>query len=200
MFTGIIEYLGKITRVKVNGTNKTFWVESPLWDQLKVDESVTHDGVCLTIEEIKDGNHQVTAILETLEKSNLGGWEPGATINLERSLRMNGRIDGHIVQGHVDTTATCTDVNNLGGSTELTFKFKKRFASLLIEKGSVCVNGASLTAFNVGKKKFTVAIIPFTLQHTNLGFIKPGSVVNIEFDMVGKYISRISTLQKSQPV
>ena len=195
MFTGIIEVLGKITRVSVNGTNKTFWVESLLSEQLKIDESMAHDGVCLTIEEIKDGNHRVTAILETLEKTNLGRWEPGDTINLERSLRMNGRIDGHIVQGHVDTTASCTDLKNLGGSTELTFKFKKRFASLLIEKGSVCVNGTSLTAFNVGKKKFTVAIIPFTLAHTNLGFIKPGSIVNIEFDMVGKYISRISALQ-----
>ena len=196
MFTGIIECLGKITRVTTSGSNTTFWIESPVSDQLKIDESISHDGVCLTVEEIRDGNHRVTAIKETLDKTNLGSWEAGDIINLERSLRMNGKIDGHIVQGHVDTTATCTGKKELNGSTELTFAFKKRFAPLLIEKGSVCVNGTSLTAFNVGKKKFTVAIIPYTLEHTNLSFVEISSTVNIEFDMVGKYISRTIKLKR----
>jgi riboflavin synthase len=190
MFTGIIECLGKITGKTASGSNRTFWVESSISDQLRIDESVSHNGVCLTIEEIKNNTHKVTAIKETLDKTNLTGWEIGDTINLERSLRMNGRIDGHIVQGHVDTTATCIDVKVLKGSTEFTFKFKKRFAPLIIEKGSVCVNGVSLTAFNVSKKIFTVAIIPYTLEHTNLAFIKEGSKVNIEFDILGKYVQK----------
>ena len=194
MFTGIIEYSGKIVDIKSNGSNKTFWIESTISGELKVDESVTHDGVCLTIEEIKDNTHKVTAIKETLDKSNLEEWKIGDLINLERSLRMNGRIDGHIVQGHIDTTAICINKKVLEGSTEFTFKFKKRFASLIIEKGSVCVNGISLTAFNVGKKKFTVAIIPYTLEHTNLSFVEEGSTVNIEFDILGKYVLRTSKI------
>lgn len=197
MFTGIVECLGKITEVISVDSNTTFWIESPVGDQLKIDESVSHDGVCLTVEELREGNHKVTAIKETLDKTNLGAWETGDIINLERSLMMNGRIDGHIVQGHIDTTARCINKKILNGSTEYTFKFKKRFAALLIEKGSVCINGISLTAFNVRKKEFTVAIIPYTLEHTNLSFIKEGSTVNIEFDMLGKYITRITTLKTS---
>jgi riboflavin synthase len=196
MFTGIIECLGKITRVISVGSNTTFWIESPVSDQLKIDESVSHDGVCLTVEEVTEGNHRVTAIRETLDKTNLGAWETGDIINLERSLKMNGRIDGHIVQGHVDTTATCIDKKILQGSIELTFSLKKRFASLIIEKGSVCLNGTSLTVFNAGKRKFTVAIIPYTLEHTNLSFIEISSTVNIEFDMIGKYINRITKLKR----
>ena len=190
MFTGIIECLGKITGKTTTGSNKTFWVESPISNQLRIDESLSHNGVCLTIEEIKEGNHKVTAIKETLDKTNLDEWEPGDQVNLERSLQMNGRIDGHIVQGHVDTTAVCINKKVLKGSTEFTFKFKKRFSSLIIEKGSICVNGISLTAFDVDKNKFTVAIIPYTLEHTNLVFLKEGSKVNIEFDMLGKYVQR----------
>ena len=190
MFTGIIECLGKITDISIKGSNKTFWVESAISGQTAIDESISHDGVCLTIEEIKGNAHKVTAIKETLDKTNLEGWKIGDNINLERSLRMNGRIDGHIVQGHVDTTAICIDKKILKGSTEFTFKFKKRFSSLIIEKGSICVNGISLTAFNVSKNKFTVAIIPYTLEHTNLVFLKEGSGVNIEFDMLGKYVQR----------
>lgn len=188
MFTGIIECLGKITEVIIRGSNKTFWIESPVSQELRPDESVSHDGVCLTIEEIKNGHHKVTAIKETLNKTNLGQLKIGDPVNMERSMRMNGRIDGHIVQGHVDTNATCMEKKNLEGSTEFTFKFKKRFASLIIEKGSVAVNGISLTAFDVGKNKFTVAIIPYTLEHTNLATVNPGSKVNIEFDMLGKYV------------
>jgi len=191
MFTGIIECLGKIIEISANGSNKTFWIESPISDQLRIDESISHDGVCLTVEEIKGNAHKVTAIKETLDKTNLEGWKIGDTINLERALRMNGRIDGHIVQGHVDTTAVCINKKGLKGSTEFTFKFKKKFSSLIIEKGSICVNGISLTAFDVGKNKFTVAIIPYTLEHTNLAFLIERSKVNIEFDMLGKYVSRI---------
>ncbi len=193
MFTGIIECLGEIIDIKISGSNKTFGIKSTISDQLKIDESVNHDGVCLTIEAIKENTHKVTAIKETLNKSNLDDWRIGDTVNLERSLQMNGRIDGHIVQGHVDSTAICIGKKVLNGSNEYTFKFKRKFSSLIIEKGSVCINGISLTAFNVSKKQFTVAIIPYTLEHTNLSFIKEGSVVNIEFDILGKYIQKAYT-------
>jgi len=195
MFTGIIECLGIVTDIIINGSNKTFWIESEISSQLNIDESLSHDGVCLTIEEIKGNVHKVTAINETLIKTNLDDWNVGDMINLERPMQINGRIDGHIVQGHVDTTAICIDKKVLNGSTEFTFIFKKRFASLLIEKGSVCVNGISLTAFNVRKKKFTVAIIPYTLEHTNLSSVDEDSKVNIEFDMLGKYVTRIASLK-----
>ena len=191
MFTGIIEDLGKIKSISINGSNKTFWIESPISSQLNIDESISHDGVCLTIEEIKESAHKVTAINETLIKTNLDDWEVDGIVNLERPMQINGRIDGHIVQGHVDTTAICIDKKILNGSTEFTFTFKKKFASLIIEKGSVCVNGISLTAFNVRKKKFTVAIIPYTLEHTNLSSVEESSKVNIEFDMLGKYVQRL---------
>lgn len=193
MFTGIIECLGEIIDIKICGSNKTFGIKSTISDQLKIDESVNHDGVCLTIEAIKENTHKVTAIKETLNKSNLDDWRIGDTVNLERSLQMNGRIDGHIVQGHVDSTAICIGKKVLNGSNEYTFKFKRKFSSLIIEKGSVCINGISLTAFNVSKKQFTVAIIPYTLEHTNLSFIKEGSIVNIEFDILGKYIQKAYT-------
>ncbi|MDB5199837.1 MAG: riboflavin synthase, partial [Chitinophagaceae bacterium] len=187
MFTGIIEGLGRIINIEISGSNKTFWIESAISNQLKIDESVSHDGVCLTIEEIKDSAHKVTAIKETLDKTSLDEWNTGDIVNLERSLHMNGRIDGHIVQGHVDSTAVCIDKKVLKGSTEYTFRFKKKFAALIIEKGSVCVNGISLTAFNVGKNKFTVAIIPYTIEHTNLAFLQEDATVNVEFDILGKY-------------
>ncbi|MEJ7821806.1 MAG: riboflavin synthase [Chitinophagaceae bacterium] len=190
MFTGIIECFGEITAIIVNGTNKTFWLRSSISSQLKIDESVSHDGACLTIEEAADGLHKVTAIKETLDKTNLDNRNIGDLVNLERPLRMNGRIDGHIVQGHVDTTATCINKKVLEGSNEFTFKFKKKFASLIIEKGSICINGVSLTTFNADKNKFSVAIIPYTLENTNLTSIEKGATVNIEFDMLGKYVQR----------
>jgi len=190
MFTGIIECSGEITAIIVNGTNKTFWLRSSISSQLKIDESVSHDGVCLTIEEAADGLHKVTAIKETLDKTNLDNRNIGDLVNLERALRMNGRFDGHIVQGHVDTTATCINKKELEGSIEFTFKFKKKFASLIIEKGSISINGVSLTIFNADKNKFSVAIIPFTLENTNLTSIEKGDTVNIEFDMLGKYVQR----------
>ena len=195
MFTGIIECLGSIKSVSINGSNKTFWIESDISAQLNIDESVSHDGVCLTIEDIKENTYKVTAIKETLVKTNLDDWKIGDIVNIERPMQMNGRIDGHIVQGHIDTTAICVNKKVLQGSTEFTFRFKKKFASLIIEKGSICVNGISLTAFNVRQKKFTVAIIPYTLEHTNLSFIEENTKVNIEFDMLGKYVTRISALK-----
>jgi riboflavin synthase len=197
MFTGIIECLGRIINITASGSNKSFWIESDIAPHLHIDESISHDGVCLTVEEIKGNIYKVTAIKETLDITNLNEWKIGHLVNLERSMQMNGRIDGHIVQGHVDSTAICIEKKVLKGSTEFTFTFKKKFGSLIIEKGSICVNGISLTAFNVSKKKFTVAIIPYTLEHTNLTSVNEGSKANIEFDMLGKYVARIASLKNN---
>ena len=192
MFTGIIESLGKIDSIETHGTNKTFWVASPISGELKVDQSISHNGVCLTVEERKDGLHRVTAIQETLEKTSLRHWQPGDLVNLERCLLMNGRLDGHIVQGHVDATATCIDRKELDGSWEFRFEFPKKFSRLVIEKGSISLNGISLTIFNVKKSKFDIAVIPYTFEHTNVQSIKTGDKVNLEFDMIGKYVSRMA--------
>ena len=192
MFTGIIESLGKIESIETHGTNKTFWVSSQLTNELKVDQSISHNGVCLTVEELKDNLHRVTAIQETLEKTNLGYWKPGDLVNLERCLLMNGRLDGHIVQGHVDATATCTERKELDGSWEFRFEFPKKFSHLVIEKGSISLNGISLTIFNVKKSRFDIAVIPYTYEHTNVQSIKVGDKVNLEFDMIGKYVSRMA--------
>ena len=191
MFTGIIETTGKVSKISSIGTNKTFWVESPISDQLKVDQSLSHNGVCLTVEKLEGNSHQVTAIDETLKKSNLGNWKEGDLINLERCLQVNGRIDGHMVQGHVDATAICTKIEQKEGSWEFSFEFPKKFSHLVIEKGSIELNGISLTIFNVKKKAFSVAIIPYTFEHTNIQTLQMGNQVNIEFDMVGKYIARM---------
>jgi riboflavin synthase len=192
MFTGIIESLGRVNAIESKGTNKTFWIASPISHELKVDQSISHNGVCLTVEEQKDNLHRVTAIEETLEKSNLSQWQPGDLINLERCLVMNGRLDGHIVQGHVDTTADCIDRKDLQGSWEFRFEFPKKFSGLVIEKGSICLNGISLTIFNVKKARFDIAVIPYTFEHTNIQSVNPGSKVNLEFDMIGKYVARLT--------
>jgi len=189
MFTGIIESLGKIHTVEVQGTNKTFWIESSLAQQLSVDQSISHNGACLTVEEIKSNLHRVTAIEETLKKTNLGDWQAGDFINLERCMIMNGRLDGHIVKGHVDTTAVCLQRRDLDGSWEFRFEFPKKFSHLVIEKGSIGLNGISLTIFNVKKTKFDIAIIPYTFDHTNIQSVAAGSRVNLEFDMIGKYVA-----------
>ena len=191
MFTGIIESLGTIDSIDTHGTNKTFWVSSTVSGDLKVDQSISHNGVCLTVEELRAGLHRVTAIRETLEKTNLAAWKPGDLVNLERCLQMNGRLDGHIVQGHVDATATCIDRKVLDGSWEFRFEFPKKFSHLVIEKGSISLNGISLTIFNVKKTRFDIAVIPYTYEHTNIQSIKPGDKVNLEFDMIGKYVSRM---------
>lgn len=195
MFTGIIEALGQVKEVSTLGTNKTFWVQSPLSHELKVDQSVAHNGVCLTVEEVSGDHHRVTAVAETLQKTALNQWQPGFLVNLERSLLPSSRLDGHFVQGHVDTTGTCEKIESRDGSWEITFSFPKDFAPLIIEKGSIAVNGISLTAFKVKKSSFRVAIIPFTWEHTNLHQVKEGDVINLEFDMVGKYIIRSKNLK-----
>ena len=195
MFTGIIENLGQIVRINPNGSNVSFWVKSAMSNQLKVDQSVSHNGVCLTVEQIMDDSHKVTAIEETLLKTNLSKLVVGDCVNLERCLQMNGRIDGHIVQGHVDDVATCTNAIEKDGSWEYTFEFNEKFAALLIEKGSVCVNGISLTAFNVTTTSFTVAIIPYTYINTSIKNINVDGLVNVEFDVLGKYILRMNELK-----
>jgi riboflavin synthase len=191
MFTGIIESLGTIDSIETHRTNKTFWISSTITGELKVDQSISHNGVCLTVEQLNDGLHRVTAIRETLQKTNLGDWEPGKLVNLERCLQMNGRLDGHIVQGHVDATATCTHRKELDGSWEFRFEFPKKFSHLVIEKGSISLNGISLTIFNVKKSRFDIAVIPYTYEHTNIQTILIGDKVNLEFDIIGKYVSRI---------
>lgn len=196
MFTGIIESTGVIKEVIVSGTNKTFWIESQISDQLIVDQSVSHNGACLTIEEVIDKNHRVTAIEETMKKTNLNDWKPGSIINLERCLQLSSRLDGHLVQGHVDTTGRCIAIKEKKGSREYTFQFPKKFAELVIEKGSVCVNGISLTAFNVKKKCFTAAIIPYTLEYTNMKELKKKDAINLEFDVIGKYLLRSLSLKE----
>ncbi len=195
MFTGIIEALGEIKEISIEKSNRVFYLKSNIAGHLKIDESVSHNGICLTVEDIRKDIYRVTAIQETLEKTNAGLWNPGDMINLERSMKMNGRLDGHIVQGHVDGTAVCTAKKDQEGSIEFSFEFDEKFASLIIEKGSICINGVSLTAFNVAKNNFTVAIIPYTLSHTNFKNLMEDDVVNIEFDILGKYVQRILHLQ-----
>lgn len=195
MFTGIIETTGTVKKIIQQGSNKTFWIASPISTQLSIDQSVAHSGVCLTVEEIKDGMHRVTAIDETITKTNLGNWKEETRINLERCMQMNGRLDGHIVQGHVDTTATCTKRIEKKGSWEFRFEMDPQFAGLIIEKGSISLNGTSLTIFNVTDSGFTVAIIPYTFEHTSINQLIPGDKVNIEFDMIGKYVQRLAQLK-----
>lgn len=196
MFTGIIESDAIVKRIIDNGTNKTYWLSSALAPELKIDQSLAHDGVCLTVEAIQGADYQVTAIKETLEKTALHQWEEGTKVNLERSLQPHSRLDGHFVQGHVDTTGICKSITDLNGSYELVFQFPAQFAALVIEKGSICINGISLTAFNVTNDTLTVGIIPYTWAHTNLQHLAEGKKVNLEFDMIGKYILRQKSLEQ----
>lgn len=196
MFTGIIETTGIVKEVIIKGSGKSFWIQSPLAPELKKDQSLSHDGVCLTVEEIREGlEYKVTAIAETLSKTNLDHWQEGSWINLERCLQLNDRLDGHIVQGHVDCTGTCTAIKERNGSWEMEISFPKNFAPLIVEKGSICLNGISLTVFNVRRKKFTVAIIPYTYEHTNIQRLELNDEVNLEFDLVGKYLARSLSLK-----
>lgn len=198
MFTGIIEKLGKVLRIEEQGSNKTFWVESDLGPELTIDQSLCHNGICLTVEKIQSNIHRVTAIAETLHKTNLHTLQIGDWVNLERCLPFNGRIDGHLVQGHVDTTAICSSVENKNGSWEYRFEIPTYFANLIIEKGSICVNGISLTVFNITPSCFSVAIIPYTFENTTMKQLQQGDLVNIEFDMIGKYIHRMNQLKNLQ--
>ncbi|HEY0899826.1 MAG TPA: riboflavin synthase [Sphingobacteriaceae bacterium] len=191
MFTGIIETLGEITDISRDQDNVHFTIKSPFSHELKIDQSVAHNGVCLTVVKIEENTHTVTAISETLLKTNLGSLRVGDQVNLERCMQMNGRLDGHIVQGHVDQTAVCTKVKELEGSWEYSFKYDKTIGNVTVEKGSICINGISLTVFNSADDSFSVAIIPYTYEHTNMQYLKAGDVVNLEFDIIGKYVARL---------
>ena len=196
MFTGIIEQLGKIEKLEKKGSNITLTVSAALTSELKIDQSLSHSGICLTIENIAGNTYTVTAIEETLKKTNLGSWKEGTIINLERCLRFDGRLDGHIVQGHVDTVGQCIEIIEKNGSWEYIISFDKKFASLIIEKGSISLNGISLTIFNITENSFTVAIIPYTYEHTNMHKLVVNDLVNIEFDMIGKYVGRMNNRQE----
>jgi riboflavin synthase len=191
MFTGIIETLGKVINLRQEQGNLHITVQSTIAQELKIDQSVAHNGVCLTVIALDDGKHTVTAIEETLNKSSLGQLKTGDLVNLERCMQMNARLDGHIVQGHVDQTAICVDYNELDGSWEYTFEYDATVGNVTVEKGSICVNGISLTVVNSKANSFSVAIIPYTFEHTNLQQVRVGSVVNLEFDIIGKYVARL---------
>ena len=190
MFTGIIESLGKVESISNSGTNRTFTIHSDISAELHVDQSICHDGVCLTVEAVRGNSHQVTAVHETLLRSNLADWAPGNVINLERCLRVESRLDGHFVQGHVDDVGTCLDIQEVGGSWFYEFTFDPNHAKLLVTKGSVAVNGVSLTVIEPTTDRFKIAIIPYTYEHTNFHQLKIGDKVNLEFDIIGKYILR----------
>ncbi|WP_462318746.1 riboflavin synthase [Marinilabilia sp.] len=201
MFSGIVEEAATVVSVEKDKGNVHLTLKCSFTNELKIDQSISHNGVCLTVVKKDDETYTVTAIGETLEKSNLGLLKPGDKVNLERSMPMNGRLDGHIVQGHVDQTAKCTEVKEADGSWYFTFQYdiNKEMASqgyMTVEKGSVCVNGVSLTVVNSRDDKFSVAIIPYTYEYTNFHQIKEGTVVNLEFDILGKYISRIMHFQQ----
>ncbi|MDG1742664.1 MAG: riboflavin synthase [Crocinitomicaceae bacterium] len=189
MFTGIVEGLGVVKKIEKEGENIHFTIESPFTDELKIDQSVAHNGCCLTVVGIDGSEYVVTAILETLEKTNLGQWTEGTKVNLERCMVMNGRLDGHIVQGHVDTTATCTGIENQDGSYKFTFHYES--SDVTVEKGSVTVNGTSLTVVDSKDKAFSVCIIPFTYEHTNFHQLSVGDKINLEFDIIGKYVAKL---------
>lgn len=190
MFTGIIECLGKVQSINRSGDNIDLWVATPITHELKIDQSVAHNGVCLTVVAISGDAYKVTAVAETLAKTNIGHLQAGDTVNIERALKVGDRLDGHFVQGHVDTTGTCTGVEQLDGSWLYRFSFPEAFAALMIEKGSICINGVSLTAFNVGRDTFTVTIIPYTYEHTTFNQLQAGHTINLEFDVLGKYFLR----------
>lgn len=191
MFTGIIEATGEVKALREEQENLHLTLTSPFTSELKIDQSVAHNGVCLTVVSIDGDEYVVTAILETLQKTNLGKVEVGSKMNLERCMQMGGRLDGHIVQGHVDQVATCTAVEEAEGSWYFTFQYDPSLGNVTVEKGSVCVNGTSLTVVNSSEGQFSVAIIPYTYEHTNFHTLEVGTVVNLEFDIIGKYVARL---------
>ena len=191
MFTGIIEAFGKVVDLKKDQENLHLSLESSLTQELKIDQSLSHNGVCLTVIDTAGDQYKVTAIQETLEKTNLGNIKMGDLINLERAMMMNSRLDGHIVQGHVDQIGFCTGLDFREGSWFFDFEYDQRQKNITVEKGSICVNGVSLTVVNSNLNHFSVAIIPYTYEHTNFHQIQKGDTVNLEFDMIGKYISKL---------
>jgi riboflavin synthase len=191
MFTGIVESIGEVLAIDMEGTNRTFTLASPLAREFKIDQSINHNGVCLTVVAVEGDTYKVTAIEETLTKTNLGTLTIESKVNLERCMPANGRFDGHIVQGHVDQTGICTRVEERDGSWLFDFEYDPSTGNLTVEKGSICINGVSLTVFNSKENSFRVAIIPYTYSFTNFHSLKPGDSVNLEFDILGKYIKRI---------
>ncbi len=191
MFTGIIEAIGTVQRIEAAGTNLTFWLTCPFTNELKIDQSLAHNGVCLTIIAIENEQYAVTAIDETLKKTNVGHWVIGSKVNLERCMPANGRFDGHIVQGHVDQTGVVTAITPQDGSWLYDFTYDASTENITVEKGSICINGTSLTVFNSGENTFSVAIIPYTYEHTTFHTLQVGDTVNLEFDIVGKYIRKM---------
>lgn len=196
MFTGIIEDMGRIVAIRPEGSNLHFEIQSRLAPELKIDQSVAHNGVCLTVVSVSPERYIVTAIDETLQKTSLGQLKEGDFINLERCLPANGRFDGHFVQGHVDETGICTAKQELDGSWLFDFEYSPQSANITVEKGSITINGVSLTCFSSGENSFRVAIIPYTYEHTNFGYLAPGQKVNLEFDVIGKYLQKIIKNQK----
>jgi riboflavin synthase len=188
MFTGIVETLGQVQRKEKDGTNVHFWIESEITSELRIDQSVAHNGVCLTVVEIGE-TYCVTAIEETLVKTSLGDIEVGSSVNLERCLKSDGRFDGHIVQGHVDTTAKVVAITDRDGSWNFSFELDQPQRGLIVEKGSICLNGVSLTVVEVGDRTFSVSIIPYTFEHTGFSSLSVGDRINVEFDILGKYVA-----------
>ena len=196
MFTGIIETLGIIKNMETQQDNMNVTVSSSLTHELKIDQSLAHNGICLTVIDINDKEYTVTAISETIAKTNLSEWRIGDEINLERAMKLGDRLDGHIVQGHVDQKGNCTSFEETNGSWYFTFKYDPSLNNITIEKGSITVNGVSLTVVNSNENEFSVAIIPYTFEHTNFKNIKVGTIVNLEFDVIGKYITRLHSFKK----
>ena len=191
MFTGIVEATAEVVEIVAQDTNLTFCLRTAIAPELKIDQSVSHNGVCLTVTNIVADTYTVTAVDETLKKTNLSAWKVGTKVNIERCMPANGRFDGHIVQGHVDQTGTCTHVAEVGGSWLYDFAYDATVGNITVEKGSICINGVSLTVFNSQADSFRVTIIPYTYEHTNFHQLQAGDVVNLEFDIVGKYIQKM---------
>lgn len=196
MFTGIIETLGRIHKIEKDQNNLNVTVESSFTNELKIDQSVSHNGICLTVVAIQDTFYTVTAIDETILKTNIGDWKVNDIVNLERGMKLGDRLDGHIVQGHVDQTGTCIDIQEANGSWNYTFEYDEKLNNITIEKGSITVNGVSLTVVNSKTNQFSVSIIPYTFENTNFKNFKVGTKINLEFDVIGKYISRLYSINK----
>lgn len=196
MFTGIIETLGIIKEIQKDQENLHLTVASAITNELKIDQSVAHNGICLTVVKINENEYTVTAIKETIDKTSIGTWKTGDVLNLERAMKLGDRLDGHIVQGHVDQTGVCTNIEEANGSWVFTFEYDPKQNNITIEKGSITINGTSLTVVNSELNSFSVAIIPYTYEHTNFNTFKIGSIINLEFDVIGKYVARLNELRK----
>jgi len=196
MFTGIIETLGVIENIKKSDTNLQITIKSSITPELKIDQSVSHNGICLTVVALEANSYTVTAIDETIQKTNMASWKISDSVNLERAMKLGDRLDGHIVQGHVDQIGVCSNIEDLNGSWRFTFKYDQNLNNLTIEKGSITINGVSLTVVNSKTNEFSVAIIPYTFENTNFRTYEIGTLVNLEFDVIGKYVARLHAMTK----